>query len=574
MTAWLPALVLAPVLALQAGQPIAVPAPAAPVSAPAAPAKARLTDAETEALAKSAMAASDPAVAAEVLPRLEGHHFKPGAPERELTLFVQGLLQDRAGKASQAAISFHKLEQAWPQSPYLAEGQVIMAEAAVGRKRWQEAESRLHKALAADIPMENQRRAQELLLWCLAEQDRAAEGAAVVASLKPLGSALPSERGMVGILEALCAAGLKAEAESTQKDYHRLFPTGPNLQRVDLDWAKLLGSTGDAKGAAQRFQALIQDSPDTPQADEARLALATLLSEGRLKPKEAAAYPSAQTLLARLQKSELKDGTARQAFLVRLRLEVKERRWQEALATVVQLRALHPAAPEAAAAGSLRAEALRGWAQELLDQHQAAPLLPYLDAEAIRCLTPAQRLGLVQRLALGGLPEASHAILKLAPAGERAGLVQATLDGTASAANPQGTLAVLTAKETSPLENLKRAQAQLALHAWPEARAALGRAAPGPDRIQGVLAYLDRPAEDGESAAERHREVEAWLSRATEKGADLEPLAILAADLRVTCQTRLGQHAPAQATLKQAGDDPAFKAERQALEQRLVQRGM
>jgi len=103
---------------------------------------------------------------------------------------------------------------------------------------------------------------------------------------------------------------------------------------------------------------------------------------------------------------------------------------------------------------------------------------------------------------------------------------------------------------------------------------------------------------DPETAADRHREVEAWLARATEKGPDLEPLAILAADLRVrasdwrgalahypsepqpanrgwvtlmraTCQARLGQLAPARSTLKQAGDDPAYRSERLALAQRL-----
>ena len=138
----------------------------------------------------------------------------------------------------------------------------------------------------------------------------------------------------------------------------------------------------------------------------------------------------------------------------------------------------------------------------------------------------------------------------------------------------------------------------MALRAWPEARTALGRAAPGADRIQGLLAYLDRPVTDPETAADRHREVEAWLARAPEKGPDLEPLAIFAADLRVrggdwrgalalypqapqpgnrgwvalmraTCQARLGHPAPARDSLKLAGDDPAFRTERQALEQRL-----
>ena len=88
---------------------------------------------------------------------------RPRAGARALG--VQGLLEDRLGRTSQAAATFHKLEQGWPRSPYLAEGQVIMAEAAAEHKRYQEAESRLHKALDADLPAESQRRSQELLLW-------------------------------------------------------------------------------------------------------------------------------------------------------------------------------------------------------------------------------------------------------------------------------------------------------------------------------------------------------------------------------------------------------------------------
>ena len=86
-------------------------------------AETRLTDAQAEALARTAINANDPKVQAEALLRLQVHHFKSSlAPERELVLGVQGLLEDRLGKAPQAAATFHKLEQAWPRSPYLAEG--------------------------------------------------------------------------------------------------------------------------------------------------------------------------------------------------------------------------------------------------------------------------------------------------------------------------------------------------------------------------------------------------------------------------------------------------------------------
>jgi TolA-binding protein len=574
------------------------PAPAALASQTGQPAS-RLSDADAEALAKGAMSSGDPKLQADVLKRLQTHHFKSSlARERELVLGVQGLLEDRQGKLAQAAATFHKLEQGWPRSPYLAEGQAVMAEASLEHKRYQEAESRLHKALDADLPAESQRRSQELLLWCLAEQGRAIEGAAAVKALKPLGTGKPSEKGLVGIMEALCAGQQKDEAEATLQDYHKLYPDGPRALRVDLDWAKLLGSTGDARGAAQRFQALIQAGPGSPEADEARLALATLLTDGKLHGKDAEAYPSAATLLAGLKKGTMKDGPARQAFLVKGRIALKEGRWTDVLEAVAQYRALHPPSPERIPADELRTEAMRKWTQELLDRHQWAPLLPFLDAEGIRCLTPAQRLGLTRRLALGGLPEAAQAILPLAPPGERAALVKAALEGTPSGGNPKGALELLPGKGESPNESLIRAQAELALHEWPEARAALAKASAGPDRIQALMTYLTRPTGTAETPAARIKEVDAWLARAPEKGTDREPLAILAGDLRVrsgdwrgalsrypaapqpanrgwvllmraTCQARLGQTAPARATLKQAGDDPAFKNERVALGQRL-----
>jgi hypothetical protein len=563
------------------------------------PADARITDAEAEALARNAMAASDPKQEAAALARLQSHHFKSsGARERELCLFVQGTLEDRAGRTTQAATTFHKLEVGWPQSPYLGEGQVVLAAAAVEHKRWQEAESRLHKALAADIPAEPQRRAQELLLWTLAEKGRAGEGAPILESLKPLGPNQPSERGLVGILEALCAGRKRAEADAERKDYHRMFPHGAYGRRVDLDWARLLGTLGDAKGAAQRFHVLIEDSPDSPEADEARLALATLLTDGRLTSKDATAYPSARTLLAGMQKDNLKDAPAREALMVKLRLALKDGHWQDALDRVGEVRALHPGAPEAAALEGLRAQALRNWAQERLDRHQPAPLLPYLDSEGIRALTPDLRLALCQRLAQGGLPEAARAIAQAAPEAEHAALLRAALEGTASEANPQGALALLPGKAEGPKESLKRAQASLALRDWPAARTALGRALPGAERIQGVLAYLERPLGAEENAEARRKEAEAWLAKATEKGPDREPLAILAADLRAragdwkgalalypaapqpanrgwvalmraTCLSRLGQPGPAKETLKLAADDPAFRNERQALEKTL-----
>jgi hypothetical protein len=560
----------------------------------------RLTDAQAEALAKEALAATDAKTQAGLLKRLKAHHFKSSqAKERELLLFAQGTLEDRLGEDDHAAATFRKLEQTWPRSAYLPDAQSVLAAVAVDHKRYKEAESRLHKALAADIPAETARRCQELLLWCLAEEGKAGDGIELIKALKPLGTANPTEKGLVGMLEAYCAARDRAGAQGAVNDYHQIYPKGPRGLRVDLGWAKLLGLLGEGQNAAQAFQKLILAGPQSPEADEARLALATLLTDGKLSAKEAEAFPSAKTLLGELHTGSTKEGPARQALLVRLRIALKEHHWQELIDGTEQYRGLRPSEAELAQVTGLRAEALRAWSQDLLDKHQLAPLLPYLDGDAVAALTPELRLGLARRMSQTGLPEAARALVNAVPLAERGALRAAALEGTTAYLNPQGTLGLLaTSKGESAHDSLLRAQASLTLHDWPAARVALAKARPGSERIQALLALLTRPAEAGDKPSTRLKEVEAWLGRSPEKPGDREPLLILAADLRArtgdwrgalarypaapqagnrgwvalmraTCLNHLGQKAPAKAVLQEASADPSYLRERKALGQQL-----
>lgn len=562
-------------------------------------AKGRMTDDQAEALARKAMASSDEAFQRQALKQLDGYHFKRSlAKERETVLFAQGMLQDRMGDTARAAVTFHKLESAWPQSSYLPEAQIVMAQAALDHNRHKEAESRLHKAMAAELPAESMRRAQELMLWCLADQGRAAEGAAIVKALLPLGTARPSEKGLVGIMEALCAQEMRSDAEGTLADYKRLYPKGAYLSRMNLGWGRLLGSTGDSRNAAKVFQKLIQDKPNSPEADEARMGLATLLSDGSLPPKDAEGYPDAQALLARVKKSGAKDEAVRKTLMVNLRIAVKERRWAAALETVAQFRATRPSAGESKPLEDLRVEAVRGLVQEALDRKEAPRVLPYLDAETLLALTPAQRRDMARALAAKGLPEAAQAVAKAAPPKEQLAISRAALEAVAPGAAPQGTLALLPPKGEGPQESLLRAQAAVSLRQWAEARTALGRAKAGPERIQALILYLTRPLEPGEKPEARAKETETWLARAQEKADVREPLVLLAADrrareghwkealalypaapseanrawvalMKATCQFRLGHADQAAATLKEAKDLPAFKSERESLGRQL-----
>src|ERR1035438_5886099 len=239
----------------------------------------RLTDAQAAELAKEALGSQNAASIKATLTRLKGHSFKSSsAPERELVLYAQGMLEARIGNFPGAVVALKKLERQWPKSPFMGEAQTILAEDAVAHRRFKEAEGRLHQALKADIPSELKRKPQELLLWTMVEQDRAREALPVLRSLRPLeGQEKPSEKGLAAIVIVLCAAGEREQAQGSLKDLQDLYPQSELLPRAELAWGRLLGRSGEAKESAQVFRKLIKDHPASTQADDARLALASLL---------------------------------------------------------------------------------------------------------------------------------------------------------------------------------------------------------------------------------------------------------------------------------------------------------
>jgi hypothetical protein len=562
---------------------------------PAQETPAKMTDAQAEAFARQAITIQDPRGQKAALAKLRTHRFRTSKiKEREFVLYTQGMLEDRLGEASKAATTLRKLELTWPQSPYLLEAQTILALQSIERRRFKDAESRLKKAMDSDIPVESKRRTQELLLWTLAEQGRQAEGIPIVKTLHPLGSSRPSERGLVAILETLCLAQEQAQAEATRKDLQTLYPASRYASRANLAWARLLGTTGDAPGSAEILRKIIATDRDTPVADEARLALASLLSEGKLHPKEAETFPTPQKLLSEIRNTDRKGNAARKALLVELRMHMSQARWKQAMDTATKLLETSTNPEETAKAGEFRAEALRSWTQQLLDKKSVDPLLPYLDKAGINTLSPEQRTNLVRLLAHAGLPDAAKTIAELGPPSERPALVKAAMEAVTAESNAEEVLKLLPAKGESALQALHRAQALVILKRWKEARVALGKVPSGPERIAVLLNYLQRPADKEEGALGRLREAENWFARLAEKGPEREPIAILVADLRAksgdwrnalalyptdpqkgnrgwtalmraTCQLRLGQKDAAKATLKTAVDEPDFKMERQTL---------
>jgi TolA-binding protein len=554
------------------------------------------TEVQIGQLAELALKLAEPKEQRAALDVLKSYRWKTvKAAAREKALYAQGILEERLGRSRDAAQSFKKLERTWPRSAFLPDGQVLLAEDALDRKKPREAEDRLKRALAAELPVETKRKAQELLLWTLVEDGRPMEGLNVIRSLVPLpDKAKPSEKGLAAMVQVLCAARDRNQAEGVRKDYQAFYPAGQYRAKVDMAWARLLGAVGDAAGSASVLQSVIQTAPKSAEADEARLALATLLSEGKL-PKEAAAnFPTPDKLISELGRAERKSEPARRALLVKIRLAMGRSAWAEVLDLVREFRANQGAHEEEGTLQDIRSKAVSALVQEALEKGQTAAFLRFLDPESVASLSPDQRLQLVRRYAKTGLPEPAQAVIDLAPAKEQPGLRKAALEELPAELYPVQAAALFQPKGETPTQTLRRAQSLAARQEWPPALRALPQAKPGAERIDTLLRCLRRPPGREETPAARLKEAEAALARAPEKGGDREPLIILVADLkakagdwkgalalypesprpeqlgwvgymRATCQARLGQKSAAKATLQRAASGADFKNERERL---------
>lgn len=568
--------------------------PALPGTPQQAEQKGPRTDADMETLAREAMASKDESLRREALKRLGKHVFRGSkAPQKEYCLFAQGMLQAAFGDVLEGAATLKKLERGWPQSPLLVEAQLVLAQEAQQHKRYKEAETRLRKAIDSDLPPAQRRRAQDLMLWMLAEQGRPQEGLGIVETLHPLIGEEPTERGLAALAMVQCSADDRTAADRAVKSYFKKFPKGALWAKVQLAWGRHLGALGDGRGSAEALRKLLREQPKTPEADEARLALAMLLSEGKVPARIAKAFPDPAQLLKEMGKVDPSGDVARERTAVRLRLALKESRWREAMDHADALK--NTAAPpgDAARIASLRADAFRAYTRECLDKKTPGALLPYLDPEHLETLSPDSRLNLGAALARAGLPEAALHLKSLSPATEQGALAKALAEATIPEAHPESTLQLLP-RNADAMQALRGAQAQAARKDWAALAKLLPRAKPGPERVQLVLTLLRRPVGKDEKAAARLREAESWLARAAERGPDREPLTVLVADLRAqqndwrgalalypdkpqpalkgwvalqraTAMIKLGRKAEAKALLQANVDEAAFKMERQTL---------
>ncbi len=563
--------------------------------------QARMTDAQAQEIADGMLRTEDPKVLAEGLKRLKGHVFKSSkAPQREVVLFAQGMTLWKSGQVEDAAAPLKKLEATFPKSSFLGEAQLPLAEEALSRKRLKESETRLRASLDSDIPGERKRRSQELLLWILVETGRPLEGLPILDTLRPLEKdAEPSDKGLAAMVIILSEAKRKDEADANRRTFHNLYEKGPLTPRVELAWSQMLGRMNDPRACAQSLRKLITDFPKTPEADEARLALATLLTDGSLKGKDLKGMPDAEGLLAELRKGG-HPGDEALAGVVELRILYRKELWEDILKRADDWMAEYAGKGEASQIAEVRRlwkDAWGLWVDSRLEKGYAGVMLERMRGGAFAALGPKQRTGVAELLAMQGLAAELPRLIKEAPRPEQGPLALAALAKVEPEAQPKAVLALLPAK-ASPAQELTRLRALVTLRDWKGARTSLPKAQPGPERVRALTTLLQRPLAKGETPAHRRREAEGWLGRISEKPEAKEPLLIRVADLRTQtgdyrgalalyptkpsqpqigwvslmraqAQLRLGQREAAKATLQAAKGVDGFRGQRDALEKAL-----
>jgi hypothetical protein len=555
-----------------------------------------MSDAQAAKLAEDLLKAQDPKALRQGATKLGNHTFKSSkAKEREIVLFAQGEALRRLGNLSDACDAYRKLEKVFPKSPYLGEIQLPMAQDALEHDRPKEAETRLRAAMDADIPGERKREAQELLLWVFVQTDRALEGKALLDTLRPLEAGNdPSEKGLTAMALVLAATDQLAPLEASRKDLKRLYEKSLQVPRVELAYARLLSRKELLPDAAATLRKLIIEYPKAPEADEAKLALATLLTDGKLTGKELKDLPDPEKLMAELRKKGTPSDLAI-AEVVEMRLAYRKEAWEDVLDKGGPWLEKHPDHKEAKEVHRLWRDAWNFWVKSRLEKGYAGLLLQRLKPGAFAALEPEHRKGVVELLAAQGLAHTLPPLLAELEPKDRGALAQAALAKVTPEAQPQGTLALLPPPGKASADGeLMRLRAAVALRNWAVVRAAAPRAKSGELRVKAIAALLQRPMDRNEKVTQRRAEAEGWLGRLGEKGVDREAVQVVVADLRLQtgdprgalalypekpepsragwvglmraqAQARLGRKAEARATLKAAEGADGFRQQRETL---------
>ncbi|MDR1840900.1 MAG: hypothetical protein LBQ86_03140 [Holophagales bacterium] len=542
------------------------------------------------------------------LKTIQDYVFKNrNAPEREYVLYAQGMLEDKTNQLSKAVVTFRRFERVWPNSKYMPEANLVLGKHALNQaaerrnqkdKLYKEAETRFQNVLDSDLPVESKFTAQGFLIWMLVDQKRREEAHALVKTLFPIGRSKPDEKVLLAIMELQCEAKDIEGAKKTRASYLTAYRNSAMKTRVNLSWGLLIGEAGQSAEAARALRSVINDAPRSELADEARLALATLLLDGKLPDKANPNKDTPQALLAQLRTAGVGGDAPRRALLLQTRMASEAKQWNNVMALTSEYRQKFPDSPDLETIISYRHNAIRSMIQDTIDNGGGLlASLSLLNAENISVLTPQLRSDLISACVASGLPEAAVKIIQASPATEQDELRQLLTRNIPEPLPPPLVITSISGSLKGFKGELGQIQLLLSQKKWNEASLKIENLSPGPDRIKAVLALLLRPMPPNEIHL-RRKEAEGWLANTSETTPVNDPLLIFIADLymqtdnqeealalyptnpqpenqgwvslmRATALSKLGKTEEAKLILDQNASVPEFKQYRQLLSNKL-----
>jgi len=532
------------------------------------------------------------------LNRIQNYTFKnKDAPEKEYVLFAQGILEDRTDQPTRASVTFRRFERTWPNSQYMPEVEYTLGRYALDKKGYKEAESRFRKALDSDLPVESKYNIQGLLSWCLLEQNRMEDAIPVVKTLFSIGQSKPDERALVAILEVQCAIKDVDGAVETRNSYVATIQNGSMKTRVNMACGLLLAQSGRGAESAQVLHEVINDEPNSVNADEARLTIATIIADGQLPNKAETESDSAEFLLAKV-KTEGLDGNAQERSLfLQIRIASNQKQFDRILRLADKYKKEYRGSSNSGTVQSFRDDTIRTIIQDMIDTKGPLTAIPLLTGENIRLITPQLRSRLVSFFVSKSLPEAAVKIIQASPENEKVALRQLLSQGLSDALPPPQVLTNLNGNLTDYSRELGEIKILLSEKKWTESGIKIGKLKPGTDRINALMTLLRRPMLPYEVPL-RLKEAQDWLQMCSETDLIKEPLIIFVADLnmqvnnprgaldlypvkpqkenlgwvslmRATAMVRLGLTEEAKKLLDESASIPEFKLNRQSLANQL-----
>jgi TolA-binding protein len=462
---------------------------------------------------------------------IKSHNFKDkNAPEKEYLTYAQGILEDRVGLLTNSVVTFRRFERTWPKSQYMPEAHFVLGVQALNQNKYKDAESRFRLVVDSDLPIESKYNAQGLLAWCMLEQNRMGEAVSLTQHTFPIGKSKPDERALVAIMLAQCEAKAVDAAKKTRTSYRTAYPQGPMKVRVDIAWGLLCGQTGQNVEASRALRDVIREYPNSEQADEARLALATLLADGKLTDRANPNNDTPDALIAQLRSDGTSGDAIQRGLQLQIRLAVQNKQRDKILSLTERYAKELPDASDAAAMSALRADTINSIVQDAVEGTGLMAALPLLNVEYINAITPKLRSGLVSECVKKGLPEAATRIIQASPESERAALRALLTENISDPLPPPKVLAGLNGDLKGYKGELGQIHILLSEKKWNEASIRIENISPGTDRIKAVLALLLRPMPANEIQF-RRKEAEGWLAKCSEKNPLKDPLLIFIADL-------------------------------------------